>query len=149
MAGADAVRACIAAADDEHILARRGNGDGFINGVAFAAMILLRQELHGEVNAFKLAAGNLEVARLLGATAEQDGVVVLGERFNRDVHADVRVGEERDAFRLHLLDAAINDMLLELEVRNTVTKQSADAVILLVDRDGVTRAAKLLRSGEP
>ena len=82
MAGAEAVGAGVAAADDDDALA--GGEDepaahvaGVVFGVALVAAILLGQELHGEVNALELAAGNGQVARMLGAAAEQDGVVVV------------------------------------------------------------------------
>ena len=67
---------------------------------------------------------------MLCAAAEQDGVVVVGERFDGDVDADVRVGVEVHAFGLHLLDAAIEDVLFKLEVGNAVAQQAADAVVL-------------------
>ncbi len=117
-------------------------------GVAFVAAILLRQKLHGEVNALELAAGNRQVARLLGAAAEQDRVVLSGERLDGNVDADMRVGQEGDALGAHLLDAAIDDVLFQLEVRNAVAQQAADAVVLLVDGDGVAGAAQLLRGRE-
>ena len=116
--------------------------------IALAAAILLRQELHGEVNALELAAGNLQVARLLGAAAEQDGVVVLGERFDRHIDADMRVGHKGDALGAHLLDAAVDDVLFQLEVGNAVAQQAADAVGLFIDGDGVAGAAQLLRGGQ-
>ena len=99
-------------------------------GVAFVAAILLGQELHGEVNAFEFAAGNGQVAGLLGAAAEKDGVEAVGERLDGDIDADVGVGLEDDAFGLHLLDAAIDDVLFELEVGNAVAEKAADAVVL-------------------
>ena len=111
-------------------------------------MVLLRQKLHGEVNALQFAAGNIQVARLLGAAAQQDGVVVLGQRLHRHVHAHVRVGHKRDALGAHLLDAAVDDVLLQLEVGNAVAQQSADAVALLIDGDRVAGAAQLLRGGQ-
>ena len=84
MAGAEAVRAGVAAADDDDALAGGEDGaSGFHGGeellfrVAFVAAILLGQKLHGEVNALELAAGDGQIARLLGAAAEQDGVVVV------------------------------------------------------------------------
>ena len=97
MAGAQAVGAGVAAADDEHALAFGADRDSRIDKVAFVAAILLGQELHGVVNAFEFAAGNLQVARLLGSSAEQDGVVVFGERLNGYIDADVRVGQEGHA----------------------------------------------------
>ena len=63
MAGAEAVCAGVAAADDDDALAcgedgRASCGEEF-DRVAFVAAILLGQELHGEVNALELAAGDL------------------------------------------------------------------------------------------
>ena len=71
-----------------------------------------------------------------------------GERFDGNIDADVRVGQEGDALGAHLLDAAIEDVLFKLEVGNAVAQQAADAVVLLVDGDGVAGAAQLLRGGE-
>src|SRR5208282_1693773 len=41
--------------------------------------------------------------------------------------------------------AAVEDVLFELEVGNAVAHQAADAVVLLIDGDGVACAAQLLR----
>ena len=90
----------------------------------------------------------VQVARLLGAAAEQDGVEVFGERLDGNIDADVRVGLEGDALGVHLLDAAVDDVLFKLEVGNAVAEQAADAVVLLVDGDGVAGAAQLLRGGQ-
>ena len=106
------------------------------------------QELHGEVDALEFAAGDLEVARLLGAAAEQNGVVVLGEVLDRHVDAHVRVGDKGDAFGAHLVDAAVDDVLFQLEVGNAVAQQAADAVGLFIDGDRVAGAAQLLRGGQ-
>ena len=103
MAGAQAVGAGVAAADDENALAFREDRDRGIDRIALAAAILLRQKLHREMNALQLAAGNRQVARMLGAAAKQNRVVLVGERFDRDIHADVRVGDKRHALGAHLL----------------------------------------------
>ncbi len=41
------------------------------------AAVLLRQEVHGEVNAAEIAAGHRDVARLFRAARQQNGVVFL------------------------------------------------------------------------
>src|SRR5438105_5022337 len=56
VAGAQAIRAGIAAANDHHALAGGENGFGSGNGVAFAAPVLLGQKVHREMNALELAA---------------------------------------------------------------------------------------------
>ena len=55
---------------------------------------------------------------------------------------------EGDALGAHLLEAAVEDVLLQLEVGNAVAQQAADAVVLLEDGDGVAGAAQLLRGGQ-
>ena len=47
-----------------------------------------------------------------------------------------------------MVDAAVNDVLLKFEVGNAVTKQSANAVVLLIHGDRVAGAAQLLCSRE-
>ena len=59
MAGAEAIRARVASANDHDALARRQNVSCRVQGIAVAAFVLLRQEFHGEVNSLQLATGNL------------------------------------------------------------------------------------------
>ena len=61
--------------------------------------------------------------------------------FDGNVSTDVRVGDELHAFGRHLFEAAIDDVLFQLEVRNAVAQQSADAICLFVDRDRMAGAA--------
>ena len=51
----------------------------------------------------------------------------------------------RTPSRSHLLQAAVDDPLFELEVRNAVAEQAADAVVLLEEHRLVTGAIDLLR----
>jgi hypothetical protein len=116
--------------------------------VAFVAAVLLRQKLHGEVNAFKLAAGNLQVARMLGAAGQQDGVEILAQILHRNIAAHVGVGLELDAFGAHLLQAPVDEVLLHFEIGDAVAQQAADAVVLFEHGDGVAGARQLLRGGQ-
>ena len=77
--------------------------------------------------------------------AKQDGVVVLAECFDGNVDADMGIGQERYTFGPHLVDAAVNHVFFQLEVRDAVAQQAADAVVLLEDGDRVPGAAELLR----
>ena len=119
MAGAQAVCARISASDDKHALAF-GVIEVRRQPVAFATVILLRQELHREVNAFKLTSGDIEIARVFGATSQQNRIVVACERFHRHIAANMGIGKKRHAFSAHLIHAAIDYVLLKLEVRNAV-----------------------------
>jgi hypothetical protein len=60
----------------------------------FVAAVLLRQKLHGEVNALQLAAGNAQVARMFGAAGQQHGVELACADLPPEYSAHVRVGAE-------------------------------------------------------
>ena len=106
------------------------------------------QEVEGEVDAVQLAAWNLHIARHAGADGHHDGVVTVTQVIPRDVLANFHVGAEAGAFGLHLLDTAVEQTLLKLEVRDAVTHQATDGVVLLVDDDSVASAGELLCGGE-
>ena len=55
------------------------------------------------------------------------------------------MGDELHALGRHLFEAAIDDVLLQLELRDAIAKESADAVRLFIDRDRMASAAQLLR----
>ncbi len=47
----------------------------------------------------------------------------------RCVHSDMRVRNERNAFPPHELQAAFNNLLVELHIGDAVHQQAADAVL--------------------
>src|SRR6516164_3458312 len=53
-----------------------------------------------------------------------------------------------DAFGLHLLEAAVDMALLELEVRDAIAQQAARLGVLLVDVNVVAGARQLLGAGK-
>ena len=148
MARSQAIRAGVAAADDDNALAGGENRSRIRNRVAFAALVLLRQKFHREVNTLQFASRNVQIPGLFRAAGKQNRVEVALKIFNRHIFADVRAGDKCHAFRLHLFQAAIENRLFQLEVRNSIAQQSADAVGLLEDRHRVSGATQLLRSGQ-
>ena len=66
-----------------------------------------------------------------------------------DVDPDVDAGAELRALRPHLLQAALEDALLHLELGDPVAQQAPDAVGPLEHDDVVAGAGQLLRGGEP
>ena len=63
--------------------------------------------------------------------------------------ADMRIRLELDTLGRHLLDAAVDQVLLHLEIRDAVAQQAADAIALFEDRHPVAGARELLRGGKP
>ena len=64
-------------------------------------------------------------------------VELLAELRGRVVLADLAVYGEGDPFRLHQVDAALDDALVELHVGDAVHQKAADAVVALEHRDPV------------
>ncbi|OIQ88657.1 hypothetical protein GALL_294800 [mine drainage metagenome] len=159
VAGAHAVGAGVAAADDDDVLA--GGHDLALELVAGVDLVLLRQELHGEVDAVEFAPRNRQVARMFGAAGQQHRIELgqqllgaaallrpVGDRGAGAVlgHlAHQHAGGEAHAFGLHLRDAAVDVVLLHLEVGNAVAQQAADAVVLLEHGHVMPGARQLLR----
>ena len=142
--GAYAVGAGVAAADHDHMLA--GGHDLICNRVAGDNPVLLRQEFHREMHALQFAARHRQIARNLGAAREHHGVEVGQQFFRWNVSAHFLAHAELHAFSLHLLDAAIDEMLFHLEVGNAIAQQAADAIIFLKQHHVMPRARELLRA---
>jgi hypothetical protein len=112
------------------------------------APILLRQEVHREVHAREVAAGNGQVARRLGAAGKRDGVMRVDKVRSAHRYADMGVVVEDDAFGRHLLNAPIDMALFHLEIWNAVAQQAARLGVLLIDVDVMAGARELLSAGE-
>ncbi len=93
--------------------------------------------------------GNRQITRDRGAAAQHDGVELAAQLVGRNAGADVRVGPELDALRVHDREPAIENALLHLEFRDAVAKQAADAIGTLEDRDPVPGLVQLIGCGEP
>ena len=72
--GADAVGARVAATNDEDVLAVGGDALILCKLHACQHTVLLRQQLEGQVNAFELAARNIQIAGCGRAGGKDDGV---------------------------------------------------------------------------
>ena len=156
VAGADTVRTSIAAANDDDVFAVRAQlALELVSGVD---LVLLRQEFHGEMDAVELAAWHGQVAGLLGAARQHDRVKILLQlrgrhcffgpvghfgRFGQFAHH--HAGTEFDAFFFHLGHAQVDVAFFHLEIRNAITQQAADPVVLLKQSHIVAGAGELLR----
>ena len=145
-AGAHAVGAGVAAADDDDVF--------FVGGDVVIARIehglgVRREEVHGEVDALQFAAGNWQITRLGGSGGDDDGVEVLAELLGGDVGADVDVALEGDAFVFEQLHAAEDDFLLvELHVGDAIHEEATGTVGTLKDGDGVASFVELRGGAE-
>src|SRR4029079_15475357 len=86
-----AVRPGVPAADDNDFFGGRENGLAADLWLVGYATILLRPEIHREMDAGKLATGNGQIARLFAVAGEHDGIVLLVQFVHRDGDLDIRV----------------------------------------------------------
>ena len=104
------------------------------------------------MDAVEVAAGNRQVARRFGAAGQRHRVIGFHQLLRIDragrIAADRLAVMEGDALSLHLRDAAVDDVLFHLEVRNAIAHQSAGLGELLIDMDVMAGAGELLRAGE-
>ena len=96
------------------------------------------------MDAFQLAPGNLEVASGGGSRGKDEGLKPFGQRFRVNVPAI----DEDDAFLFEQGDAAVDDALVQLEVRNAIAQQTARLLAGLKDRDAVAAAVQRIGSGQ-
>src|SRR5687768_16796220 len=127
-AGADAVAAGIATADDDDVFAL-GIDELAIAMIAVEqALSVGGEELHRKVDAFELAARDWQIARLGRAGREQQGVVIVDELLRIDVLANIRAGHELDPFLAEDVHAALDDAFIELHVGDAIHQQTADTI---------------------
>ena len=101
------------------------------------------------MDATQFSPGHVQVTRPLGATGEQDGVELFAQVFHRHVAAHMRIRQELNALGRHLLHASVDEVLLHFKIRNAVTQQASDAVVLFEQGDPVAGARQLLRRRKP
>src|SRR6266851_2937541 len=97
----------------------------------------------------EIASWNRQVTALLSAAGEHDRVITIEQVFHGNVDADMSAVMKRHTFAFHLRDAAIDVVLLHLEVRNAVAQQTASLGELLEDMDVVASPRELLGACEP
>src|SRR5277367_5381422 len=144
MTCSQAIGAGVTTADDDGSLAFGMNFRSRIERISQAPPVLLPQKLHGKVNAFQFASGHRQIAGPFRATSENDRFVFFSQVFYRNITADMRISDQLHALGHHLIKAAIDKMLLQLELRDAVAQKAANTIRFFVHNNGVTGAAELL-----
>ena len=153
--GSNTIGARVTASDHDDVLPG-GSDKGVLVPLRFQgsllgheeALLVLREELHGKVNALEVAARNGQVTRLGSADGEGKGVVVGPELVDVDVTADIGVRNELNALLSEKVDAAVDGLLLELHVGDAVHEKTPDAIGPLVDGDLMTHLVELVGCGK-
>ena len=87
----------------------------------------------------QLAAGDLEVAGHARAGREHDGVELRAQLLAGDVDADLDAEAQLDALGEQLVDAALHDPLLDLEVGDAEADEAARRLVALEEHDARVR----------
>jgi hypothetical protein len=119
-ARAQAVRSGIAAADNDNVFSGRKDFLHRVDFISCNAAVLLRQEFQRIMHTLQFPAGNGKIPRRFGPAAKQHGVVRAAQFIRGNIHAHMRARGKNDSFRLHLFDAAVDQLLFQLEIRYAV-----------------------------
>ena len=144
--GPQAVRTGVAAAENDHVAS--GGADGIRHPVPGHQPVLASQVLHGEVHALQIPPGNRKVSRRQRPDREDDRVEAPCERVEIEVLTDVDAGFKLDPFGAHLIETAVQPLLLHLEVGDAVAQQASRPVVPLEHGHRVTDPRELLGGGE-
>jgi hypothetical protein len=107
------------------------------------------QELHGEVNALEVAVRNGKVTRHGSTSGDDHRVVLLLERVKGNIAlANKAAGDVLDALSGHEVNTALDDVLVELHVRDTVHEKTTDTVRALVNGHLVASLVELIGGSE-
>ena len=169
--GADAVRAGVAAADHDHVLVLGGEVLAVLEIGIEQTLGVAREEIHREMNTLEVTTGIAagRVKRFGRTGGHQHGIEILLQIVGVDVlhlaaalfhdlrhvagfelvlFTNVRAGDELHALVAHEIDAALNDVLVQLHVRDTVHQQAANAVGAFINRHGVADFVQLIRRSQ-
>jgi hypothetical protein len=144
--GTNAVVTSVATTNDDDVLVLGGDV-GVVGklGVEEGLGILV-QELHGIVDTVQVAVGDRQVTSDGSTSGEDDSVELAAERVKslRALLADSDTSLECDTLSGEEVNTALDDLLVELHVGDTIHEQTTAAVGALVDSDGVTSLVELI-----
>ena len=115
---AEAVGAGIATAQYDHALALGADALIVRNMLAGVQAVLLRQEIHREVHAVQIAAGDGQVSRDGAAAGQHNRVELSRQIFAGNVNTHIDSALEGNTLCRHLIDAPLHDGLFQLEIRD-------------------------------
>ena len=145
---ADAVRAGVAAADHDHVLAGRGDRRRAL-AVAGDPAVAAVEVLHRVVDAVELAPRDGQVARHARAGGDDDGVVALAQLVGADIDADIDAVLELHALGARSWSRRRSTTHFSILKSGTPKRtKPAARLVALVDRHRVAGPAQLLRGGE-
>ncbi len=107
------------------------------------------KEVNCGYNTFAFFAGNTDLTTALATDCDIECLVALSTKLiEGDVLTNFNAGLELNAHFLHDIDFSLNNILLQLEGRNTVNKHTTTTLVLLEYGRGVTLFSEVVSTGE-
>ena len=126
--GTHAVISGVTAADDDNVLAF-GVNISFIFKIGIQqALGVGFQEIHCKIDSLGISSGCFDISGIGGTTGQDDSVKIMEQLICLDIFAHISAGHENDTFLFHDFNLAVNDLLFQLHIWNTVHEQTAYAV---------------------
>ena len=140
-----AVAPGVAAADDEDILPLSGDpfGGGYVSAGKYP--VLLGQHVEGEVDAFQLASGDGEVARL-GRTGGDDVGIEAGRQMPQ---VDIGIELELNVLGAQDGHAAVDEGFVQLEIGDTVAQEAAGILVTVEHGDSIAHLVQAVGGHQP
>jgi len=112
------------------------------------AFVLLFEEIHGEMDAVEMAAGDGQIAGCGGPARQYDGMEFPEEVTGADIGADFRVAFEYDTGFFHQFYPPGDHPFFQLEIGNSIAEKATGFIIPFEDGDGVTGGVELIGGGQ-
>ena len=138
MRSSDAVRTRISATYHEDILALCRNAVFLAKFHSSQYSVLLGQQFECEMHAFEFSSRCFQVACYRSSSADDISI----KAFRQCILLNRSIVFEDDAFLFQQCETTVNDGLVELEVRNTIAKQTTSSLIFLKHGDGISHLVK-------
>ncbi|MNM64308.1 hypothetical protein D3C81_756990 [compost metagenome] len=101
------------------------------------------------MNAVQFPAFDLHLPGLRRPAAQHHGVKLRPQPVGRKLLADLDPGDEANPFGGKQINAALNDLLIKLHVRDAVHQQPADTIRPFVHGHVMPSFVQLIRTGQP
>ena len=111
---------------------------------------VLVQELHSVVDTLQVTVGDRQVTGDSCSSGEDNSVVLLAESIEVGlaILANSDTGLEVDTLGSHEVNTALNNLLVELHVGDTVHEQTTNTISTLIDGDGVASLVELVSTSK-
>mmetsp|Transcript_7761 Transcript_7761/g.16106 ORF Transcript_7761/g.16106 Transcript_7761/m.16106 type:complete len:336 (-) Transcript_7761:268-1275(-) len=153
--GSDAIRTGVSSTNDNHVLSFCSD-PVILFPLRLELSFLCQQKLllvcgkkfHCEINTLQFPSRNRQVAGFGGTQCQAERIKICIQLVDVDVFTDIGVGHEFDSLVAEEVDSAVDGLLLEFHVGDSVHEQTSDAVGAFKHGDLVAHLVQLVGTGQ-